>query len=340
MVCPRLVNNEMNGNLRLLDDASIALLRKIADAPHFLNIGVKAINFRAENHKNRGLIDELLRRRFIVERNEKYFLGLISLPEISGYSSQITNLLSWCEDLFRFLRQAYLDSPGEAVRMGKLEVDLSRTSQQIVACISFITESSILAGYASDLYSSDAYVKPSERILDYESFAQIIDELRGWATNSSNVQSAAVPLGTPKMFFGFGAGIEFSHLLHSQIVEHALPKYQDGHYRNAVLDSVIAVFDLIRNRTGLSEDGDELIGKAFSLSKPYLILSEIDSDSGKNNQKGFIQIFKGIYQGVRNPSAHSLSSDLTNIEAAQYLVFASLLARRVEEAKLVKTDDY
>ena len=52
-----------------------------------------------------------------------------------------------------------------------------------------------------------------------------------------------------------------------------------------------------------------------------------------------MQIFKGVYQGVRNPKAHSLSNDLTDIEAAQYLVLASLLARRIEEAQLVAPTD-
>ena len=55
-------------------------------------------------------------------------------------------------------------------------------------------------------------------------------------------------------------------------------------------------------------------------------------ESGQNDQKGFMQIYKGAYQGIRNPKAHSLTHDLTEVKAAQYLVFASLLARRIEEA--------
>jgi hypothetical protein len=46
-----------------------------------------------------------------------------------------------------------------------------------------------------------------------------------------------------------------------------------------------------------------------------------------------MQIFKGAYQGIRNPKAHSLTHDLTAMKAAQYLVFASLLARRIDEAR-------
>lgn len=71
----------------------------------------------------------------------------------------------------------------------------------------------------------------------------------------------------------------------------------------------------------------------FSLEHPLLILSEVDSDSGRNDQKGFMQIFIGAYQSIRNPKAHSLEHDLDQAKAAQYLVFASLLARRVDEAK-------
>jgi len=127
-------------------------------------------------------------------------------------------------------------------------------------------------------------------------------------------------------------------LLHPKITIHALQQYKNGHLREAVLNSIIAVFDLIRNKTGLTDDGDRLIGKAFSLRDPYLILNEIDTESGQNDQKGFMQIYKGSFQGIRNPKAHSLPHDLTQLKAAQYLVFASLLARRVDEATVIKRE--
>ena len=39
------------------------------------------------------------------------------------------------------------------------------------------------------------------------------------------------------------------------------------------------------------------------------------------------------YSGIRTPKAHSMTHDLTAIKAAQYLVLASLLARRIDEAR-------
>ena len=79
-----------------------------------------------------------------------------------------------------------------------------------------------------------------------------------------------------------------------------------------------------------------LITKAFSVHQPILVFSEIESESGKNDQVGFMQLFQGANRGVRNPKAHSIQHNLTDVRAAQYLVFASLLARRLEEARKVE----
>jgi len=126
--------------------------------------------------------------------------------------------------------------------------------------------------------------------------------------------------------------IGFEDLLHPVVFEHAYHQYRSGHLRDAVLNAFVSVFDLIRERTGLDLDGAKLAGQVFSVQDPKLILSELGSDSGRNDQAGFLQIFQGAYIGIRNPKAHSLRHDLTDEKAAQYLIFASLLARRVEEA--------
>ena len=125
----------------------------------------------------------------------------------------------------------------------------------------------------------------------------------------------------------------FEGLLHPAIVASSLGQYRNGHLRDAVLNGVIAVFDMLRARTGLNLDGKDLVGQAFGLEKGKLVFSEIETETGRNDQKGFLQIYEGIYTGVRNVKAHSLTHDLNEQKAAQYLVTLSLLARRVEECK-------
>jgi len=126
-------------------------------------------------------------------------------------------------------------------------------------------------------------------------------------------------------------------LLHPVVRNASYPQFQAGQLRDAVLNAFIAVFDLIRSRTGLATDGTTLIAEALSLQRPRLLLGDLTSESGQSDQKGFIQILQGAYLGIRNPKAHSLSHDLNSLTAAQYLVFASLLARRVSEANIAPT---
>jgi uncharacterized protein (TIGR02391 family) len=126
----------------------------------------------------------------------------------------------------------------------------------------------------------------------------------------------------------------FIDLLHPAIASAALVHFQNGHHRDAVLNAVIAVFDLIRERTGLDLDGHDLVGRVFSLERPLLKISDMSTVSGKNGQKGFVQLLQGAYTGIRNPRAHSLVVELGEVEAAQHLVFASLLARTVEAAEV------
>jgi uncharacterized protein (TIGR02391 family) len=127
----------------------------------------------------------------------------------------------------------------------------------------------------------------------------------------------------------------FDNLLHPDIRLASIAHYQSGDYRNAVLDGILAISDKIRSLTGLDLDGDRLCNTAFSVNSPILIFSEIETESGKNDQVGFMEIFKGVYRGVRNPKAHSLNHDLDHAKAGQYLVMLSLLMRRITEAKAV-----
>jgi uncharacterized protein (TIGR02391 family) len=104
--------------------------------------------------------------------------------------------------------------------------------------------------------------------------------------------------------------------------------------RDAVLDSLISVNDLIRERASLSLDGPNLIDQAFSMTNPRLIISSLETESGKNEQKGFMDLLKGAYTGIRNPNSHSLQGELYSKTAAHYLVLSSLLATKVDSSVL------
>lgn len=127
----------------------------------------------------------------------------------------------------------------------------------------------------------------------------------------------------------------FEELLHPLISTHCLPRYAAQHYSDAVWHAYLQVTGLIRSRTGRQEDGWNLIGVVFSLSKPMLIVGDLSTETGKNKQKGFIQLLQGTYQAFRNPMAHSGGIDLkiTAKGAAQHMILASVLMRWIDQAK-------
>jgi uncharacterized protein (TIGR02391 family) len=244
---------------------------------------------------------------------------LLTILEISDTHIKAKNLLVTCEHIFKFLRRFYREHPGENIDLNKLSEATSISRENINIALSYMYEAPIFGSRSVKLDAEDAHISPAERILRHESFQDVLKVMFSWRSKSSSEDTEHSVINN--LFASYNENFEY--LLHPEIKKHALRQYNNGHLREAVLNSIMAVFDLIRERTGLKDDGDRLIGKAFSLTDTYLILSEIDSDSGQNDQKGFIQIFKGSFQGIRNPKAHQLRHDLTQLKAAQYLVFAS-----------------
>jgi len=317
-----------------LDELSKSILEDILKLSVTHPTGLNAKRFRAERHKHLDLLDALESDRYIERKNDNYYLKFLAILELSDTSGEAKTLLYKCEHIFQVLRQFYLEHPGEKIDLNKLSEMSNMPRADINISLASMIEAPIFGGWSIKLCDEDAIVMPEERILRYQNFREVLEQMRSWRSESltdTTVQARSIDRRLERVE-------DFQFLLHPEISRHALQQYNNGHLRDAVLDSIIAVFDLIREKTGLKDDGESLIGKAFSLKNPYLILSEIDSESGQNDQKGFIQIFKGSYQGIRNPKAHSLTHDLTPLKAAQYLVFASLLARRVDEANVIKKE--
>src|ERR1051325_10414437 len=87
--------------------------------------------------------------------------------------------------------------------------------------------------------------------------------------------------------------VGFNDLLHPVISKASLSLFETGHYRDAVFTSIVAVFDLLRERSGIQLDGSALATQCFSLSKPKLVIADLETESGRNEQVGFMQLLQG-----------------------------------------------
>ena len=123
-----------------------------------------------------------------------------------------------------------------------------------------------------------------------------------------------------------------ANLLDPTLIVSSHEYFRAGKFRDALLNGVTALFDLIRSRSGLDLDGAPLVGRVFSLERPILRIADLRTESGRNEQKGFIQLLQGTYLAVRNPRAHTLKADLDEATSSQQLIFLSWLAARIRAA--------
>jgi uncharacterized protein (TIGR02391 family) len=124
--------------------------------------------------------------------------------------------------------------------------------------------------------------------------------------------------------------------LHPRIQEASAQLYLDGHQGSAILEAFKAVNSRVKELTGPAsqgKDGKALMGSVFNVNAPVLRLNPGRTTSDRDEQEGFGLIFMGAMQGVRNPKAHDLMTPIDSDRAFEYLAFASLLTRRLDDIK-------
>jgi uncharacterized protein (TIGR02391 family) len=119
--------------------------------------------------------------------------------------------------------------------------------------------------------------------------------------------------------------------LHPTIQAAASSLYATGHYRQALLDAFIAVDNAVRDKSQLTGSGTRLMETAFSPGNPVLNIGD-----SPDEQQGFLALFRGAMLAIRNPKAHSLNGTHDAQRALEWLSFASVLLRNLDEATLAQ----
>lgn len=119
--------------------------------------------------------------------------------------------------------------------------------------------------------------------------------------------------------------------LHPTIQRAASSLYATGHYRQALLDAYIAVDRAVQQKSQLTGSGTRLMETAFSPGNTVLKIGE-----STDEQQGFLSLFRGAMLAIRNPKAHSLGGTHDAQRALEWLSFASVLLRNLDEAVLIQ----
>ncbi len=183
--------------------------------------------------------------------------------------------------------------------------------------------------FSDDVYQQD-YLK---RIQDYETALKSIiqkHELLGMEENPAQTTGEQDTVKSPIQLFD---SIE----LHPKVIEASRKLFQDEHYRDAIYRAFVEVNNFVKSKAKSQLDGKDLMSKVFRLDNPIIKLNPLVTQSDKNEQEGFMLLSMGAMEGIRNPKAHENIAQNDPFRTLEYLSFASLLMKRIEEGELVKT---
>ena len=129
------------------------------------------------------------------------------------------------------------------------------------------------------------------------------------------------------------SSLSFDQLVTNGLIREASRKrFLDGQYSDAVEAAFKCVNNAVKHISGAALDGADLMRTVFSANSPVLRFNAFQSQSDKNEQQGYMDIYAGSMTGIRNPRAHQ--HDLVDEPevALELLVLANHLMRKLDAA--------
>lgn len=178
-----------------LDETSLSILKDIFDRSLVDGRFVTAEDYRVAKNNLRPLIDKLERRRFILREGQgqtEYRVSLLALVALHSNDANIE--LGRCADIFRVLQEHYRNPQTRLKQkfFSELSTELNLTDAQVRNAVLYLRDSGgWLAGGSNELGPPDqAWIRPNEHVLDYESFDDLLQEIV-----QNNIPKVIEPVG-------------------------------------------------------------------------------------------------------------------------------------------------
>lgn len=121
-----------------------------------------------------------------------------------------------------------------------------------------------------------------------------------------------------------------------ELIDVSRKMFADGHYATAVEKAFVCLNNRVKEKSELNnKDGADLMWTAFSANSPVLSFNSLQSQSDKDEQQGYMQIFAGAMIGIRNPRVHEHSLEDDPEVALELLALANHLMRVLGNSHLV-----
>lgn len=124
--------------------------------------------------------------------------------------------------------------------------------------------------------------------------------------------------------------------VHSDVLKFCRSELLEENYFHAVFEAMKSITSKIRALSGLGSDGCDLVHEAFGTKygPPLLAINALDTETLRGEQRGFVNLVKGLYGTIRNPLAHDPKVEwaMTEQDALDILTMISLVHRKLDQA--------
>ena len=117
-----------------------------------------------------------------------------------------------------------------------------------------------------------------------------------------------------------------------ELIESSRRMFIDGYYATAVEKAFVCLNNKVKEKSLLNDrDGADLMRAAFSANSPVLALNSNLSQSERDEQRGYMDIFAGVMTGIRNPRVHEHNLEDGPEVALELITLANHLMRIVDD---------
>lgn len=123
--------------------------------------------------------------------------------------------------------------------------------------------------------------------------------------------------------------------VHIEILPYCEAEWLKENYFHAILEITKSVAERLRQISGHTSDGADLVDECFGLGKdkrPKLAFNTLQSPSDESEHRGFGNFCKGFFSMYRNPKAHNprLLEDTQLTQMTEVLVVATIIQHKLD----------
>lgn len=122
--------------------------------------------------------------------------------------------------------------------------------------------------------------------------------------------------------------------VHRDVLHFCSAELLEDNYFHAVFEATKSVAEKLRSLTDLETDGAELVDEVFNIKYPLLIINNLRDETERMEQKGFINLLKGVFGTFRNTTAHApkITWEIKEADALDLLTMTSYAHRKIDIA--------